>query len=178
MNYLKYYFLEKYLFGEVRNNFKRNQCLSPEEFFCIVIWKRNASKTKIKRGIKTINKTVHTITSDIYKAKGRKQKLKILTSIPNVGIAIASAILTVLYPKDFTVYDYHVLGEINKGKKEEEKIKDFSYSKNMISEYFKFLNEVKKIAKSKNLSLRDADRYLWGRSFYQDLKEFLRNNTK
>jgi len=172
IDYRKYYFLEKYLFDEVRNNFKRGY-LTPEEFFCIIIWKRNASKTKIKKGIEKINKTVHAITSEIYKNKDPQQKLKILISIPNMGIAIASAVLTVLYPDDFTVYDYKVLGELNRGKKNEDKTKDFSLSKNVIKEYFNFLDKVKKIAETKNLSLRDADRYLWGKYFYEDLKSLV-----
>ena len=50
--YLKYYFLEDYLFNDVNKNFQRRGYLTPEEFFAIVIWKRNASKTKILNGIK------------------------------------------------------------------------------------------------------------------------------
>ena len=54
MDYLKYYSLEKYLFGDdkddgdVRKNFLKNGFLTPEEFFCIIIWKANRRKTKIK----------------------------------------------------------------------------------------------------------------------------------
>ena len=176
MNYKKYYDLEDYLFGEVRKNFQKRGHLLPEEFFCIVIWKRNASKTKIKRGIEEINKTVQAITSEIYKSKDREQRLKILISISNMGIAIASAILTVLYPDDFTVYDYLVLGEINREKRK--KMKDFSYSKNAISEYFNFLNEIKKFAESRNLTLRDADKELWGKSFYNDLRLLVSHDGK
>ena len=49
-SFKKYYFLEDYLFREINNNFSKNHYLSNEEFFAIVIWKRNASKTKIFNG--------------------------------------------------------------------------------------------------------------------------------
>jgi len=41
-------------------------------------------------------------------AKTREQRLNALLSpkIPGIGIAIASAILTVCYPDDFTIADY------------------------------------------------------------------------
>lgn len=167
-DYLKYYNLEEYLLGEVRDNFNKNGCLTPEEFFCIVIWKRNASKTKIKRGIKEINKNIYTITSDIYKTEDRKQKLKILISIPNMGIAIASAILTVLYPKEFSVYDVRVGGQL--GIKKE--ITD-------CERYFKeflpnIITTAEKVSGIKNLSLRNADRILWGKSFHDNLKDLIK----
>lgn len=101
--YKKYYFLEQYLFKDVSNNFKNHGFLTPEEFFAIVIWKRNASKTKIREGVRNSGRTIREITSKI-----REQKLNVLLfpKIPGIGIAFASAILTVCYPDDFTVVDY------------------------------------------------------------------------
>jgi len=39
--YLRYYFLEDYLFKEVHANFEKNKTLTPEEFLAIIIWKSN-----------------------------------------------------------------------------------------------------------------------------------------
>jgi len=46
-SYIKYYHSES-LLDDIRNNFNRG-FLTPEEFFCIVIWKANRSKSKIKK---------------------------------------------------------------------------------------------------------------------------------
>ena len=113
--YLKYYFLEDYLFNDVRNNFQERGYLIPEEFLAIVIWKRNASKTKILNGIRKNGRTIYEITSGISAAKSREQKISVLLSpkIPGIGVAIASAILSVCYPDDFTIADYRARASLN-----------------------------------------------------------------
>ncbi len=144
--YLKYYFLEKYLFGEVSKNFRDKGSLTPEEFFAIVIWKRNASKTRIKEGIgkyrEQYGKTIKNITEDIYSAESLKQKLNILAprKIYGIGISFASAILTVCYPNDFTIADYRAFNSLIKllDKKEFSDIKEkFKGLKKYIDKYLK-----------------------------------------
>lgn len=160
--YLKYYFLEDHLFGEVNKNFRKQGYLTPEEFFAIIIWKRNASKTKIQRGIKKSGKKIPRITTAISRAKTLEQKLNILTSFSGIGISIASAILTVCYPKDFTIADYRACASL----------KDFG---EMVDgnptvspdAYFDYINLCKKLAKKHGLSLRDFDRVLWAKDFYE-----------
>ncbi|MDD4873468.1 MAG: hypothetical protein PHE15_00595, partial [Dehalococcoidales bacterium] len=104
--YLKYYFLEDYLFNDVSKNFQEHGYLTPEEFFAIVIWKSNRAKTNVRRGIEKSKKNIRTITSEVFRAKTPEQKLEVLTLIPGIGIPMASAILTVCYPDNFTVADY------------------------------------------------------------------------
>ena len=160
--YLKYYFLEDYLFVEVGKNFQKNHRLAPEEFFAIVIWKSNRAKTNVRRGIEKSKKTVRTITSEVFQAKTPEQKLNILTSIPNIGIPIASAILTVCYPDDFTVADYRAYATL----------KDFGVEVAgnptvNVSAYFEYLKKCKELARKHNLSLRNFDRILWAKDFYE-----------
>lgn len=159
--YLKYYFLEDYLFKTVNKNFHRNKYLTSEEFLAIIIWKRNASKTKVVDGINTSGKSIRTITNEIYKSTSRERKLQILREIKNIGIAIVSAVLTVLYDKEFTVVDYRarnslkVIGTQIKGSPD-----------NRPKDYFNYVDLCKKQAKKYNLSLRDFDRSLWAMDFY------------
>lgn len=191
--YKKYYFLEEYLFEEVSKNFKANGCLTPEEFFAIVIWKRNASKTKIRDGIKSSGRTICEITSKISEYKKPEQRLNVLLSpkIPGIGIAFASAILTVCYPDDFTVVDYRavtslikILKNVNdfsiKLSKEEIKAGNSFFEGNPSNSpkaYLKYC-EICKIERKKiNVSLRDFDRILWAVDFYEGedgLKDFVR----
>lgn len=48
-DYATYYDLEGYLFSEVSGRFQRDRRLSAFDFFCVVIWKANRSKSKVAR---------------------------------------------------------------------------------------------------------------------------------
>ena len=171
MNYLKYYYLENYLFDEVRSNFKKRGYLLPEEFFCIVIWKANRSKTLIKKRLlkqrSILKEAVKELTSEIFKTSDNNKKLEIILNKWKFQLPMATAILTVLYPEEFTVYDVRVREQFN--------IKDFSGRKGQIDKYFsEYLSKVKDFSRKQNLSIRDIDRHLWGKSFYEDLKKLIR----
>jgi len=63
------------------------------------------------------------------------------------------------------VYDVRV--------REQLQIEDFAGRKNEIEQYFEeFLPRVAAITDAE--TLRDKDRYLWGKSAYESLQEFLR----
>jgi len=171
MDYLKYYFLEEYLLKEVRGNFEKRGFLTPEEFFCIIIWKSNRAKTAIKRKLLKFNsdlrKAVKNLSSEIFNEKSNDKKLEILLNNWKFQLPVASAILTILYPDDFSVYDIRVRNELG--------IKDFCGSKDQIEKYFsEFLPRVDSLKRIKKL--RDKDRYLWAKSFYKDLEKFLQAN--
>lgn len=164
--YLKYYFLEtNYLLDEVTKKFRKNHALTAEEFFAIVIWKRNPSKTKILQGIKKSKKTIHKITSEVFGTKKLEDKLKILTEILGIGVSMASAILTICYPDKFTVVDYHALASLKKFRKKingNPTAKIYPYTA-----YFDYLYKCIELADRYNLSLRDFDRILWAMDFYK-----------
>ena len=167
--YLKEYDLERQLFGEISKNFRKNKTLSNEEFFKIIIWKSNRAKGKVLTGIKKNNKSVRRIMRDVYDTKNPEEKIKILTKIKGIGLPIASAILTVCYPNKFTILDYRVWNILLKDKKVKGK-----NSPKTISEYLDYVDICKNYAKKLKLSLRDFDKTMWGRSFYEDLKKFLK----
>ena len=49
IDYRKFYDLENYLFEEVSKRFSEHGYLHAFDFFCIVIWKANRSKSKIAK---------------------------------------------------------------------------------------------------------------------------------
>lgn len=163
--------LEKYIFSEVNNNFHSRGFLTPKDFFCIVIWKSNRAKGRIKQRLAregTLEKVVKQLTKEVFTERDDKNKLRLLVEKWGFRLPMASAILTVLYPKDFTVYDYRVLKQVE--------LNDFSDRKNQVEKYFSdFLPRVKRIGKGR--TLRDKDKYLWGKSFYTDLKNFLKHKS-
>lgn len=187
-NYIKYYWLEgEYLGKEVFSHFEINHYLTPEQFFSILFWK---SKRPIKKWVRPhlSNETVKSLTGEIHSTPTRssgdeKEKLDVLLNQKGFGIAMASAVLSTLYPADFTVYDYRAREQLNKDcfkqyRKEGKPLRDIStVSNNKIIKnlYWEFVEIVKKIAEDKKLSLRDCDRYLWGKSWYEDLEKFLKD---
>lgn len=187
-NYIKYYWLEdEYLEKEVFSHFKINGYLTPEQFFSILFWK---SKRPIKKWVRPhlSNEMVKSLTEEIHSKSRRsdgdeKEKLDVLLSQPGFGIAMASAVLSTLYPVDFTVYDYRAREQLNmdcfkKYRKEGKFLRDISTVSNnkIIKElYWEFVETVQRIADDKKLSLRNCDRYLWGKSWYEDLGKFLKD---
>lgn len=81
------------------------------------------------------------------------------------ALPMASAILSVCWPDDFTVYDYRV----------RESLKDFPESNNL-SDFEKIWASYERYKASVNefvnlpLKLRDKDRYLWGQSAARQLE--------
>ena len=83
------------------------------------------------------------------------------------AVGAASAILTVCYPDEFTVYDIRVCGMLG-GYRGLEAVK----FERMWEGYQEFMGAVKRKAPA-GLSLRDKDRWLWGKSRYEELRNRL-----
>lgn len=60
-----------------------------------------------------LDDAVKNLTEKISKAPDNKKKLRLLVVDWGFQLPMASAILTVLYPNDFTVYDVRVCDELN-----------------------------------------------------------------
>lgn len=82
---------------------------------------------------------------------------------------MASAILSVLWPDEFSVFDIRVCEEFPG---QFDKLADISNSAEQWHGYERYLNAVKDRAKG-DLSLRDKDRVLWARSAMRQLRKDL-----
>ena len=180
-DYIKLYHLEEYLFETVRQKFRNTGKLSALDFFCIIIWKANRAKSKVasrllkndRHGRNDLNIIVEEMNNAVYNAKEDKDRMRILINDCGFRLPMASAILTVLYPDNFTVYDSRVcniLGDC-----------DTVQNKTAFDElwigYKDFIVKVNSKAPSE-LSLRDKDKYLWGMSFINDLVKDIKNLFK
>lgn len=164
--YRKYYFIESYLFEEVTENFQRERSLTTEEFLSIVIWKRRASVSKIIKGVINSGRSVEEIIRTVDQKGSREEQLRELCSIKGIGIAIASAILTVCYPKIFTVLDYRALNSLRNiaGVACENLPQKVEYFKE--KHFFQYVDICERTRQKHNLSLRNFDRVLWAMDFY------------
>ena len=92
--------------------------------------------------------------------------MKILIMEWGFLLPMASAILTVLYPMSFTIYDFRVCEEL----KDFDKLPNKTNFDSLWNGYEKFIEAVHKVGPSE-YSLRDKDRWLWGKSFSQQLEK-------
>lgn len=176
MDYRQFYDLESYLFNVVRERFQAQGWLGAFDFFCIVIWKANRAKTNIaKRLRKEIDTDLETacrkLTGNIAQRPDAKEKLHYLLTDAGFYLPMATAILTVLYPEDYTIYDFRVCESIKA-------LKCTDYSKlgrgsrfdKVWTGYQGFIESVRTNTPA-NLSFREKDQYLWGKSFKEQLEE-------
>ena len=91
-------------------------------------------------------------------------------------LPMATAILTVLWPDEFTVYDIRVCDSLNRF----HELGNLTKFDRIWAGYGNFVDGVRDAAPA-NLSLRDKDRYLWAKSamgqLEQDLELWSRNQV-
>jgi hypothetical protein len=109
---------------------------------------------------------VSEIAADLHGATGPEQRLGLLLTKWGFRLPTASAILTVLFPDVFTIYDIRVCNALDAF----HKLGGMTWSPKAWEEYQRFICAVRDAA-PQGLSLRDCDRWLWG----QDKRGTLRN---
>jgi len=175
-DYIKIYNLENYILTDVRDNFLKNGYIEAFDFFCIVIWKANRAKSKIAekflKNDQTLEENVRDLTQRISSANNNKEKFKVLIDY-SFRLPMASAILSVLYPDQFTVYDVRVCEILNQFSN----LGDTTNFEKLWNGYQEYIEAVKNY-EPQNLPLREKDRFLWGKSFSDQLKRDIKSNFK
>lgn len=185
-DYVRYYNLEEYLCSEVSRRFYAHGSIGAFDFFSIIIWKANRAKTQIARKLRKMDKAqradleaiVRDLTRNLSEARSAEERLRILVKHWRFALPMASAILTVLWPDEFTVYDVRVC----------EQLKDFHRLGSVARfdvvwvGYGQYRDAVR-AAVPGELSLRDKDRYLWAKLSASQLERdiatgFVRVNSR
>jgi hypothetical protein len=177
-----YYNLEDYLLEKVQRHFQKEGWIGAFDFFSIVIWKANRAKSYAAERIlaiakreklkeKNLNQICHRITEQFVN-DAEKENMRILFEEWEFSLPTASAILAILYPTKFTIYDYRVAKQVRNG---DPKLKSKVFEK-MWEAYQKFQEQVRK--KGVGNTLREKDRYLFGKSQIEDLKHDIKFNFK
>lgn len=110
------------------------------------------------------------MTSTIYNAADDKTRMRILIETWGFRLPMTSAILTVLYPDNFTIYDSRVCEILE----DCHRVQNRTRFDNLWNGYEDFIEKVNQKAPTE-LVLRDKDRYLWGQSFEKDLVKDIEN---
>lgn len=178
LSYGQYYDLESYLFKTVRDRFREQGFLDAFDFFCIVIWKANRSKSKIarslmKKGFDRLDTAVEALTSGLAKQNSDEGRFRLLFDEWGLRVPMASAILTVLYPENFTVYDVRVCDIIGD-------FHNLQYLASFDSVWLRYQDYMRAVMRAApdGFTLREKDRYLWGKSFYEQLRRDIKNTFR
>lgn len=166
-NYLRYYNLEAYLFEDVHRRFHNEGKLDAFELFSIIIWKANRSKSKLARRLVmkagTLESAATQFTNGLFKAESAEARLLLAMKDWGFYLPMASSILCVLWPEEFTIFDVRVCNELC-GFHELGNVKP----ERVWPGYCRYCDAVSRAVPG-SLSLRDKDRFLWGRSAAQQL---------
>jgi hypothetical protein len=174
IDYLRYYDLETYLFEDVHRRFQIEGSLSAFDFFSIVIWKANRAKSKVARRllvkapekVADLDVIVGDLTKALFEAETPRERLRILMEDWGFFLPMASAVLSVLWPDSFTVYDVRACDQLG----QYHQLANWTRFDRIWRSYRQFRDAVL-AAGPEGLSLRDTDRYLWGRSTALQLRD-------
>lgn len=144
--------------------------LFKKEFVSIGKWKTERQKARYELND---DQKVEGTTKRAFKATG-KDKLKILCELGGVGVPVASAILTVVYPNEYCIIDYRTwrallwLRMLTKQASftfiSYEEYSDFLDSYDVygnVNVYFMFLQTLRNIGAKRKLTPRQVEMALW-----------------
>ncbi len=179
LDYLRYYHLENYLFEDVYRRFHAEGVLCAFDFFSIVIWKANRAKSRVARRLLSqaeaddLDEAVGKLTKSLFEADTPRERLRILMEDWAFLLPMASAVLSVLWPDDFTVYDIRVCDELG----DFHQLVNWTRFERTWPNYEKFREGVRSEG-SAGMSLRDKDRYLWAKSSAAQLEKDIAKQFK
>lgn len=144
--------------------------LVKKEFVSIGKWKTERQKGRYENNN---DENVESLTREALEASGL-DKVKILDKLEGVGVPVASAILTVVYPKDYCVIDYRTWRALlwlvtlkSKGSFNFTSYREYSdfldiYDRyGTASAYGRFLETLKNIGRKRNMTPRGVEMALW-----------------
>lgn len=173
-DWFRLYDLEGYLFGTVHERFRVVGELGAFDFFCIVIWKANRAKSKIaKRLLADGHADLEAVAIELTRIAAQpspRERLRV-TLQAGLRLPLATALLTVLYPDEFTVYDVRACGVLGR----HGKVGAWTSFDQIWDGYLAYKRDVEAAA-PQHLSLRDKDRWLWSQSFGMQLRQDIGQN--
>lgn len=177
IDYLRFQDFETYLFEDVHRRFRQEGSLGAFDFFAIVIWKANRAKSKVAqrlldrdpKGRERLEPIVRDLTKALHDAPDAKNRLQVLRKNWGLQLPMATAILSVLWPDEFTVYDVRVCGQLGRFGDLAGKVR----FDGLWSGYCEYVQAVQEKAPA-HLSLRKKDRFLWGKSVAEQLARDVR----
>jgi hypothetical protein len=131
------------------------------DLYIILDWKAARARTRhlarLARIAGNFEAAVAKIATDLREWNGPERQLGSLLTTWGFRLPTASAILTVLYPDTFTIYDIRLCDRLGAFRN----LVNMKWSPRLWEEYQRFVAAVRSEA-PEGLTLRDCDRWLWG----------------
>jgi hypothetical protein len=136
----------------------------------IARWKAERARNHFARRIvsktgQSLDAGARSLTKQIAAAPTDEARFRVVCGEWGFPLPTGSALLTVCYPEWFTVYDIRVCTELNAFRS----LGSRTRIESLWAGYAEFVEAVRSHA-PEGLSLRAADRWIWGRSRYRDLE--------
>jgi hypothetical protein len=102
-----------------------------------------------------------------------------LDRVPGIGLATATAILTICLPENFTIIDWRALDVLDRYEPfpfelKRNRLNQPDASKWTADQYVKiYVDRVRRLGRELKYSLRDTDRALWGLSVKCDMRKII-----
>lgn len=154
------------LFDTISKVLQKRGFLQKSEFVSIALWKTRRQRMRYESNSES---RVKNITRQAISATGDEEKVKILDQLDGVGVPIASAILTAIYPDKYCVIDYRawraakwITGEFGLSSYQEyARFLDSFRNYASLNSYLDFLKNVREIAIKYNMTPRRVEMALW-----------------
>jgi len=169
-DYGRYHDLESYLLTSVHRRFVDKGYLFAFDLFCIVVWNASESEQAVARklraqGFTSLDAASCVLTRELSQKPNGRERLRCLWGKWGLGLPLASAVLSVLYPDEFTLYDTRVCQALG-GFRDLAELTDFEQ---LWQGYLEFRQALQGSAPS-GLTLRDKQHYLCGKHLFEQLQ--------
>lgn len=148
--YLDLYNQEEYLFCFIGPKIKKRGFVNFQEFYKICMWK----SVRQKHNYLVNKKTVERVTKEAFKENDERKKMVGLCQLKGVGIPMASAILTIVFPDKYAVIDIRCIEMLNK--------LNLTIKKHItLNIWLEYLKIIRNLAKDNGLTPREIDKVLF-----------------
>ncbi len=175
---------ETRVFPKITQKVSKRQALSKRDILLILKWKLGRIKGSNAETVSDANLAkINEAIVDAIKADGAIDALKALDQVSGIGLATATAMLTVCYPESFTIIDERVLESLdlhpreyaNKKKKKKKYSTNDWTAKGYVDEY---LPRVRERKEQWSRTLRETDQALWGLSVNQRIEQIIKKSDQ
>ena len=169
---IAYYDLERYLFDAVGPRLRETGELTTFDFFSIIVWKANRAKSRVARLLlkraASLDDAARSLAQALAAAPDDRERMRVLLEGWGFRLPMACAILTVLWPEQFSVYDVRVCEQLARC----QSLADRTKFETLWTGYREYIDALVE-ATPPGLSLRDRDRWLWAKSAAEQLERDL-----
>jgi len=137
------------------DDIKKKKYFTKDQFYAVAMWKTPRPKNHYLNNSKELIKK---ISSGVLNAKSEEDKMKLLTSLKGVSIAVASSLLTIINPKDYGIIDIRVWQLLYNY--DEVKTKPGGQGFNL-NDWLNYLSILRKYAAQFNTDARNIERTLF-----------------